>query len=112
MKDVVSGEINDNMMQTLESLLQGIFVPLVGNQANQSNWGEVASKEVSDKLHAFLANVSIAVGQIKGKTCLPLPPIEPASGANANYKDKVHLLESAVITWTKQIKYILKQDPE
>ena len=70
------------MMQTLESLLQGIFVPLVGNQANQSNWGEVASKEVTDKLHAFLANVSIAVGQMR-KTCLPLPPIEPASGANA-----------------------------
>ena len=69
-------------------------------------------RKFSDKLHAFLANVSIAVGHIKGKTCLPLPPSEPASGANANYKDKVHLLESAVITWTKQIKYILKQDPE
>ena len=26
-KEVVSGEINDNMMRNLESLLQGIFVP-------------------------------------------------------------------------------------
>lgn len=27
-------------------------------------------------------------------------------------QDRVHLLEGAVITWTKQIKNVLKQDPE
>ena len=27
-------------------------------------------------------------------------------------KDKVHVLEGAVITWTKQIRHVLKQDPE
>ena len=27
-------------------------------------------------------------------------------------KDRIHLLEGAVITWTKQIKNVLKQDPE
>lgn len=28
------------------------------------------------------------------------------------FKDRVHLFESAVITWTKQIKKILNRDPE
>jgi dynein heavy chain len=109
--EVFNGEISDNMVFSLESVLQRVFVPLVANSANQSSWGEVASKEVTDKLHAFLANVSITLGQMKGKACLPLPPVEP-SGSTSNYKDRVHLLESAVITWTKQIKSILKQDPE
>ena len=111
LEEVASGEFNDNMVNNLETVLERVFVPLVGNHANQSNWGEVASKEVTDKLHSFLANVSITLGQMRGKACLPLPPVEPASG-NSNYKDRVHLLESAVITWTKQIKQILKQDPE
>ena len=86
----------------------------------------MASKDVSEKLHHFLANVSIALGQTKGRTCLPLPPIEHVSSGSSSvlgssggsggnvstYKDRVHLLESAVITWTKQIKAVLKQDPE
>merc|ERR1712060_840599 len=50
---------------------------------------------------------------------LPLPPRDtlPTSGAPAavsgiGNKDRVHVLESAVITWTKQIRHVLKQDPE
>ena len=27
-------------------------------------------------------------------------------------KDKIHILESAVVTWTRQIKQVLKADPE
>ena len=71
----------------------------------------MASKEVMDRLHGFLAHVSITLGQTQGKTCLPLPP-DDAFSSNISTKDRIHLLEGAVITWTKQIKNVLKQDPE
>jgi hypothetical protein len=46
---------------------------------------------------------------------LPLPTgdaatQEPASAAAD--KAKIHILESAVVTWTKQIKSVLKADPD
>ena len=52
-----------------------------------------------------------------GTTALPMPPTGQTSQHksvqnNAMLKDRVHLFESAVITWTKQIKKILNRDPE
>ena len=105
------GELTPDLMQHLEGVLQDVFLPLVNNQNNHQSWGEVATKSTSDKLHSFLGTVSITLGHTKGETCLPLPALEPLEG-NSNYKDRVHLLESAVIMWTKQIKSMLKMDPE
>ena len=43
------------------------------------------------------------------ETTFVLPPDDSQS---VNVKNRVGLLEGAVITWTKQIKAVLKQDPE
>jgi len=41
-----------------------------------------------------------------------LPPHDITSSDRTSSKDKAHVLESSIITWTKQIKTVLKQDPE
>jgi dynein heavy chain, axonemal len=91
-------------LEHLEKVLSEVYIPLLSNPVNQEGWGEVAAKEIMDRLHAFLANVSITVGQTRGETCLPLPPLDAATAAHITTKDRIHLLEGAVITWTKQIK--------
>jgi len=108
---VLQNDITGMPLEHLERIIQDVYMPLLSNPANQEGWGEVASKEVLDKLHGFLASVSITVGSTKGKTCLPLPP-EPSGDAAVDTKERIHLLEGAVITWTKQIKNVLKLDPE
>jgi dynein heavy chain len=62
-----------------------------------------------DKFYSFLSSTTILNGQIKGETRLPMPPMDqgPSQG-----KNRISLLEGAIITWTKQIKGVLKQDPE
>ncbi|KAH8088652.1 dynein light chain binding protein [Aureococcus anophagefferens] len=62
-----------------------------------------------DRFVAFLSSTTILCGHIKGETRLPMPPDEQS---NSNVKNRISLLEGAVITWTKQIKSVLKQDPE
>ena len=64
-------------------------------------------------LHACNA-VFVTIGQVKGQTLLPLPPsdIEPQEPVVLHDKDKIHILEGAVITWTRQIKDVLKADSE
>jgi dynein heavy chain len=65
-----------------------------------------------DKFHNFLAHIYVTIGQVKGRTLLPLPPQDVTTSDKTSSKDKAHILEGAIITWTKQIKNVLKQDPE
>eukprot|EP01035_Chromulina_nebulosa_P017813 gene17813-23423_t len=95
----------------LELLANEIFLPILSNPSNQMKWGEVPTREIMDKFHNFLSSTTILCGQIKGETRLPMPPID-LTGLNNNGKNKISLLEGAIITWTKQIRSVLKQDPE
>lgn len=67
-------------------------------------------------LPPVLPAVLITIGQMKGQTLLPLPPqstmpsVQPEQGMKD--QDKIHILESAIVTWTKQIKNVLKADPD
>ena len=56
----------------------------------------------------------VTIGQVKGQTLLPLPPSEitPQEPVVLQDKDKIHILEGAVVTWTRQIKDVLKADSE
>lgn len=109
--NVLQSDVSGMPLEHLEKVIQEVYLPLLANPANQEGWGEVASKEILDKVHGFLASVSITVGSTKGKTCLPLPPDLTGASA-ADTKERIHLLEGAVITWTKQIKNVLKLDPD
>ena len=94
----------------LELLANEVFLPILSNPQNQAKWGEVPTREIMDKFHNFLSSTTILCGQIKGETRLPMPPID-LSGPSTG-KNRISLLEGAIITWTKQIRSVLKQDPE
>eukprot|EP00960_Hanusia_phi_P039486 753915-Hanusia_phi.AAC.17 len=103
--------------QPLEQFLaisQEVYFPLLTNPRNQEGWPEVITKEVTESIHRFLAQTYITIGNTQGKTLLPLPPNHGAAlmDAAGRDKDRIHVLESAVVMWTKQIKNILKMDPE
>ena len=88
----------------------GVYLPLLSNK--NLGLGEVFSADVSTRLHSFLSSVSATVGHLRGDTCLPLPPLDPASMGLLSVKERVHLFEGCVTSWTKQIKAVLKMDPE
>lgn len=120
-ESVIILELMKNLMDLLNLYCSAVYLSTLMNPSNQKGWSELVSKDLMDKYHVFLANLSVTVGHMKGHTCLPLPPRDalPAgsgvsAGANSTMasKDRVHVLEGAVITWTKQIRHILKQDPE
>ncbi|TYZ60954.1 hypothetical protein PybrP1_011234 [[Pythium] brassicae (nom. inval.)] len=133
--DVLTGTLERNALESLSLLLHEVLIPLIGNPRNQRLWPEIVTTSVINNVHGFFSSLQITVGQTKGATYLPLPwdqiLMEHASGSallspsgtnsggaglplgpGAGVKDQVHGLESCLITWTKQIKNILKQDPE
>jgi dynein heavy chain len=75
-------------------------------------WSDLVTKDLMDKFHVFLAHTYVTLGQVEGRTMLPLPANDVTSVEKTSSKDKANLLESAIVHWTKQIKNVLKRDPE
>ena len=75
-------------------------------------WSDLVSKDLMDKFNTFLAHTYVTIGQIKGTTLLPLPSSDATSSEKSSSKDKAQTLEAALLHWTRQIKNVLKQDPE
>eukprot|EP00931_Biecheleriopsis_adriatica_P036383 TRINITY_DN2095_c0_g1_i5.p1 TRINITY_DN2095_c0_g1~~TRINITY_DN2095_c0_g1_i5.p1 ORF type:complete len:4649 (-),score=1173.32 TRINITY_DN2095_c0_g1_i5:61-14007(-) len=113
-------ELTKNVMDQLNMYCQSVYLSTLTNPSNQAGWSDLLAKDLMDKYHVFLASLHVTVGLMKGHTWLPHPPRDAlptsggmnAGGAGAGGKDRVHVLEGAVITWTKQIRHVLKQDPE
>jgi dynein heavy chain len=111
---VLAGDLTKDVLRHLTDVSKEIYMPLLCNPRNQQNWSEIVAKDVMERLHTFMANLQITVGQVDGYTRLPLPPVEdldPTFRYTTN-KERVHVLEGCLVTWTRQIKVVLKQDPE
>jgi dynein heavy chain, axonemal len=54
----------------------------------------------------------LTLGQVDGKTKLPLPPRKIMHSDKISDKDKAHIFENSIITWTKQIRKVLETEPE
>jgi len=109
---VVSTELGGRTpFEQLELVSKSVLLPILSNPMNQQSWGEVTYREINESFHSFLSSTTILCGQVKGETRLPMPPVEAVDGSTT-VQNPIPLLESAILTWTKQIKNILKQDPE
>ena len=109
---VVSTELGGRTpFEQLELVSKSVLLPILSNPLNQQSWGEVTYREINESFHSFLSSTTILCAQVKGETRLPMPPVESVDGSVAP-QNPIPLLEAAILTWTKQIKNILKQDPE
>jgi len=107
-KDIMMMEMNRSILENLFLVCQEVFMPVLGNPHNLIGLSDLVSKDLMDKFHNFMAHTYVTLGQVKGRTLLPLPPADVTSSEKTSSKDKAHILEGAIITWTKQIKNVLK----
>jgi len=54
-----------------------------------------------EKFNNYIAQVYVMLGLIKGRTMLPMPSSKLTSSDTTPDKDKAHIFESSIITWTK-----------
>jgi len=110
---VAPGELTADMLGQMFKLCQEVYLPIISNAENQAGWPDVVTREVLDNFQRLVAGIYVTIGQVQVKTLLPLPPVELSSADRASKdKERVHVLETAVVTWTRQIKNVLKTEPE
>jgi len=100
------------LLEHLYSVFNEIMSPVMQNPLNQQGWTDLVAKDLMEKFNTYVAQVYVLMGQIKGKTMLPLPSHKLTSSDTTPDKDKAHVFEGSIITWTKQIKNVLKLEPE
>lgn len=109
---VFSIELGGNSpFDQLELLSKSVFTPIIQNPMNQQRFGDVTYRDLNESLQCFLSSTTIICGEVKGETILPLPVIEYSDNFK-NAQNPIPIYESSILTWTKQINTILKQDPD
>lgn len=109
-KVISFSNISQKPLESLSIVANEIFLPIVKNEHNTKDLTDQMSKEVTNTFSRFLADIQVNVGHSEGKTRLPIP-IENVED-EVSSKNQIHSLETVVVTWTNQIKDVLKKDPE
>uniref|UniRef100_A0A8D0EHN6 Dynein heavy chain tail domain-containing protein n=1 Tax=Strix occidentalis caurina TaxID=311401 RepID=A0A8D0EHN6_STROC len=96
-----------------------VIVPILTNQKNHQGWPRVVSQDIIRHVHSLKSTVFMVVGQVRGKTLLPLPAgsegiedidLENEKSLELIDKSLVHATESAIIDWSYQIQGVLKKE--
>ena len=117
-EQVIVGDVSAELLDHLGGLLDNVYSPLANNLTPASGCSQLVAKEVTEQLQRYSSDLQILTGQLKGETSLPLPPMtesmvdEKSELIVSRDKEKVHVMEGCLITWTKQIRAILMLDPE
>ncbi|NXA80882.1 DYH9 protein, partial [Thryothorus ludovicianus] len=100
-------------------LLLQVIVPILTNRKNHQGWPRVVSQDLIHHVHSLKNTVHKVVGQVQGKTLLPLPAgsegIENIDPENEKFlelisKSLVHATESSIIDWSRQIQRVLHKE--
>jgi dynein heavy chain len=81
-------ELNKQILENLYWICQEVYMPVMSNPLNMMGWSDLVSKDLMDKFHVFLAHTYVTIGQVKGRTQLPLPPNDVTSSEKTSSKDK------------------------
>ena len=107
-------EVGPNIVELMHTVLSDVYLPTVSAPHVEEGLSEVLLKDMKEQINKVVAGSYVVLGKMTGETFLPLPPPDAyASLDKASHdKDSIHVLESAVIMWTAQIRDILAQESE
>ncbi|XP_071655678.1 dynein axonemal heavy chain 9-like isoform X2 [Patagioenas fasciata] len=96
-----------------------VIVPILMNKKNHQGWPQVVSQDIVRHVHNLKSTIFTVVGQVDGKTLLPLPAgsegiedidLENEKSMERIDKSLVYAMESAIIDWSHQIQEALKKE--
>ncbi|XP_027547622.1 dynein heavy chain 9, axonemal [Neopelma chrysocephalum] len=117
--ELLCGDLPADPLAHFAALLEEVIVPILTNRKNHQGWPRVVSQDIIRHVHNLKKTVFMVVGQVKGRTLLPLPAgsegIEDIDPENERFlelidKSLVHATESAIIDWSHQIQRALKKE--
>uniref|UniRef100_A0A8C5TKR5 Dynein axonemal heavy chain 17 n=1 Tax=Malurus cyaneus samueli TaxID=2593467 RepID=A0A8C5TKR5_9PASS len=110
--ELLCGDLPAEPLPHFAALVEEVIVPILTNRKNHQGWPRVVSQDIIHHVHRLKNTVFKVVGQVKGKTLLPLPESRGShsSGHPLINKSLIHATESAIIDWSQQIQRVLRRE--
>nr|WAQ15579.1 axonemal dynein heavy chain E [Halisarca dujardinii] len=111
MEDILYIEFAGEPLDNLLVLLREVFLPLSCLSSSEES-GFV--DKLLDIMHCVLGSVEVLAHHTKGEVVLPQPSLEvlaDVSSSPSRHGGVMHVLETCIVTWLKQIKHALQSDP-
>ncbi len=116
-------EASVRIFDHMDLITREVFMPLLctDSPAQQQPQHDVINAHVDqadklmDVMHRIISQLAIAQSQVEDSVTLPLPSLSLLATAAINPNRRLtvlHILETTLINWQKQIKNALKQQPE
>ncbi|XP_070202269.1 uncharacterized protein [Littorina saxatilis] len=102
-------------LEHLELTIREVFLPLLGTNTPSVTGAGINSDKLMDIMHRLMAAVEVSQGHVEGRIILNLPSIEVLAEVAATPSRRaavLHVLETTVIGWIKQIRAVLRHDPQ
>ncbi|XP_074120841.1 dynein axonemal heavy chain 9 [Sminthopsis crassicaudata] len=116
---VSCGELAPAPLEHLATLVAEVVMPVLTNEKNYQDWPNAVYKDIRQHIHNLQSDLIVFLGQVTGKTLLPLPvdsenmelvDYESEKGLDPMDKSVVYAIESTVIKWSHQIQMVLKKE--
>ncbi|XP_068007847.1 dynein axonemal heavy chain 9-like [Melanerpes formicivorus] len=113
------GDLPEDLLPHFAALVEEVIVPILTNKQNHQGWPKVVSEDLTRHVHRLRSTALKVVGQVKGKTLLPLPAgSEGIEDIDLDNEDCLQLIdkslvpaaESAIIDWSHQTQEALRKD--
>uniref|UniRef100_A0A8C0HID4 Uncharacterized protein n=1 Tax=Chelonoidis abingdonii TaxID=106734 RepID=A0A8C0HID4_CHEAB len=71
--ELLYGDLPASSLEHFAALVEEVVAPVLANQKNHHSWPHVVSQDIMRHVHSLKSNIFVVIGQVKGKTLLPLP---------------------------------------
>ncbi|KAJ1184780.1 hypothetical protein NDU88_001583 [Pleurodeles waltl] len=111
--NVITVDCTKFPLRYIGQVLHQVYLPLLCADSGISNSSAYSAEKIMDILHRFTGNLEVIAGHSEGFIVLPMPSLDILgnSAASDRWGAVIHVMETAVIGWIKQIKIVLKHDP-
>ncbi|XP_053311944.1 dynein axonemal heavy chain 9-like [Spea bombifrons] len=110
--NVISVDCAKFPLTYINMVLHQVYLPLLCNDSVMAG-AQFSADKIIDILHKFTGNLEIIAGHAEGSIVLPVPSLELLKNTSlvSKHGAVIHILETTIIGWIKQIKVVLKHDP-
>ncbi|XP_069829066.1 uncharacterized protein [Dendropsophus ebraccatus] len=98
-------------LKYFDTVLHQVFLPLLSS--DNITVRSHSTDKIIEILHRFTGNLEVIAGHAEGSIVLPVPSIELLKNTTLFNKQgtAIHIMETTVVGWIRQIKVVLKHDP-
>lgn len=116
MRESVSfGDLAPDTLAGLNIVVRDVYAAIIkGDKRNITKVPDLAVNELLTETNDLIAQFLVTLGLSQGRTLLPMPPLNFPNRIDDKSCDKetLYMLESAIVSWSSQIKSAIRTTPE